>query len=88
MGSRRSPPSLVALLEAVEGHKLLFELHNDATISGRLASVDEQMKCVFLFDVGRMSCRARTSSNTLSLHTGLKLSTACALTTRCGRRRR
>ena len=42
---RTPPPSLVALLQAVEGAKLMFELHNDATISGRLASVDEQMKC-------------------------------------------
>jgi small nuclear ribonucleoprotein (snRNP)-like protein len=49
MASRRSPPSLVALLEAVEGHKLMFELHNDATISGRLASVDQQMKCGKVF---------------------------------------
>ena len=68
MGSRRSPPSLVALLEAVEGHKLLFELHNDATISGRLASVDEQMKCVFLFVLG--ACRVeRARPQTLSLYT-------------------
>ena len=36
--------TLLALLHAVQGRKLIFELRNDTIITGRLASVDDSMK--------------------------------------------
>lgn len=36
--------TLLALLHAVVGRKLIFELRDDTIVTGRLASVDEHMK--------------------------------------------
>jgi small nuclear ribonucleoprotein (snRNP)-like protein len=36
--------SLIALLHAVQGRKLIFELRNDTIITGKLTSVDDNMK--------------------------------------------
>lgn len=36
--------SLLALLHALQGRKLIFELRNDTAVTGRLASVDDGMK--------------------------------------------
>lgn len=36
--------SLLALLHAVQGRKLIFELRNDTIVTGKLASVDDHMK--------------------------------------------
>jgi small nuclear ribonucleoprotein (snRNP)-like protein len=40
---KRSSNSLVALLHALQGRKLIFELRNDVKISGRLSDCDEYM---------------------------------------------
>ena len=40
----KATTTLLALLHAVTGRKLIFELRNDVVITGRLASVDEHMK--------------------------------------------
>jgi small nuclear ribonucleoprotein (snRNP)-like protein len=40
---KRSSNSLVALLHALQGRKLIFELRNDVKISGRLSNCDEYM---------------------------------------------
>eukprot|EP00775_Hariotina_reticulata_P004321 gene4321-4574_t len=39
----RSSTSLVALLQALQGKKLEFELRNDVNVTGKLASCDEYM---------------------------------------------
>lgn len=41
--AKRLDTSLVALLQALEGKKLAFELRNDVKITGKLVSVDEHM---------------------------------------------
>lgn len=40
----RSSTSLVALLQALQGQQLAFELRNDVNVTGKLASCDEHMK--------------------------------------------
>lgn len=40
---QRSSNSLVALLHALQGRKLIFELRNDVKISGKLSHCDEYM---------------------------------------------
>lgn len=40
----RATSSLAALLIALQGAKLTFELRNDITVSGTLSSVDAHMK--------------------------------------------
>jgi small nuclear ribonucleoprotein (snRNP)-like protein len=40
---KRSSNSLVALLHALQGRKLIFELRNDVKISGKLSNCDEYM---------------------------------------------
>jgi small nuclear ribonucleoprotein (snRNP)-like protein len=40
---KRSSNSLVALLHALQGRKLIFELRNDVKISGKLSQCDEYM---------------------------------------------
>eukprot|EP00879_Flechtneria_rotunda_P015361 GHRR01016059.1.p1 GENE.GHRR01016059.1~~GHRR01016059.1.p1 ORF type:complete len:141 (+),score=52.20 GHRR01016059.1:255-677(+) len=39
----RSSTSLVAVLHALQGRQLIFELRNDVTVSGTITSVDEYM---------------------------------------------
>eukprot|EP00882_Tetradesmus_deserticola_P006136 GHRQ01006460.1.p1 GENE.GHRQ01006460.1~~GHRQ01006460.1.p1 ORF type:complete len:146 (+),score=19.03 GHRQ01006460.1:79-516(+) len=41
--SRRSSNSLVVLLHALQGRKLLLELQNDVKVSGKLSHCDEYM---------------------------------------------
>ncbi|GBF95295.1 hypothetical protein Rsub_08326 [Raphidocelis subcapitata] len=41
----RGETTLLPLLHAVAGRRLIFELRNDAVITGRLLWVDEQMNC-------------------------------------------
>eukprot|EP00878_Enallax_costatus_P014900 GHUV01015597.1.p1 GENE.GHUV01015597.1~~GHUV01015597.1.p1 ORF type:complete len:127 (+),score=18.48 GHUV01015597.1:92-472(+) len=40
---KRLDTSLVALLQALEGNRLIFELRNDVKVTGKLVSVDEHM---------------------------------------------
>jgi hypothetical protein len=40
----KATTTLLALLHALQGRKLIFELRNDTIITGRLASVDDHMK--------------------------------------------
>lgn len=41
----KATTTLLALLHAVVGRKLIFELRNDVVVTGRLTSVDDHMKC-------------------------------------------
>lgn len=40
----KAATTLLALLHAVTGRRLIFELRGDAIVTGRLLSVDDQMK--------------------------------------------
>jgi len=42
----RSTSTLLAILYALQGKKLIFELRNDTVITGRLTDVDENMNAL------------------------------------------
>lgn len=64
----KASTSLLALLHAVAGRKLIFELRNDVIITGRLASVDDHMKCAAGGLQGAApSSRARGARRTVAL---------------------